>query len=646
MRKISKYNRHPDYQIRHSDYQIRHPEFISGSHFISTFLLIVIFLCLTGCNLRAEQKSLTKQFEIIDALIMQNQLSSAVKELKKTESKAFDSWSYIGIYKRYAKLGEKNHAERVIKKAIKNNKDNIELLAIYTNFLLRENKIDTAKKMAVKLRGTKFASLYSELILRQSYEDLKSEKTNSFWQDEQFYQIYADAYNTSKNSLWARNCAVYDLTHGLYENAARNVPSAFSDVDDAYFWALVYYDAGRFYECIETLDLSQKLLNDYTDYNNKNIFKTTQIQQVSLKSDAYMAVSDMESAENERQMIVMNVDNITPTVKDDDLLSTIFLNSAIWSENQGLQDRSVDLLFYLVQRWPENVPAIILYADYAYKINLEREEDTQMKALRREGIKTIEMEKYDNRRKIPMSDALYRIDEGIKRTNDPYLNIAKLDLKYKTDRTLQDKDKYRDLWRLLEDNYVEGEKYKLLLVQYALNFLINTKEYNDAWNLFRNYVMETGKWDEKRNFWEQFIEQLHLYDLKIVEFASWFACYDKLLTEATRLCEYCVYESNGMKETGFISQGVSTATCMNLADLYFSIGKSDLALDLYGKTAGRESKNSLRSEIFYRIACIYASQSEIKKALRSAEYAISLYPHNARASLLKDKLNLRSNTIQ
>lgn len=606
---------------------------------IHIFIFSILLFCFAGCSLKAEQKSLTTQFEVIDALIMQNQMTSAIKELKKTEKQAYDSWSYLGIYKRYSKLGEKALAEKLIKKALKKNKDNLELQAVYVNQLLRENRLSDAEKIAEKLKGSRYASLYSELVLKQSKEKLKNEDINTFYQKEQFYQIYQDAYNTTKSPMWARNCAVYNLTHGYYERAAANLPEAFADVDDAYFWALVLYDSGNYYESIEAINVSEKFL---MDYQNKKLFKTTEIQQTALKSDAYMAVSDMEASEAARSKIVLNIDNLTYNKNDETLLSTILLNSAIWAGNQGYDDQSADLLFYIVQRWPENVPAVILYADYAYRSNLEREEDAEIKALRRVGISTLEMEKYDNRRKIPMSDALYRIDEGIKRTNDPYLNIAKLDLKYKTNRSLQDRDKYRDLWRLMEDNYIEGEKYKMLLVQYALNFLITIKEYNDAWNLFRNYVMEYGTYTDKRDFWEQFIEQKHIYDPQIVEFGAWFACDQKLLVEATRLCEYCVYETSGMLESGFIAQGVSTATCMNLGDLYFSIGKTEKALDLYGKAAGRESKTFLRSEIFYRIASIYAAQGEIKKALRSAEYATNMYPENARAGLLKDKLKLQN----
>ena len=77
---------------------------------------------------------------------------------------------------------------------------------------------------------------------------------------------------------------------------------------------------------------------------------------------------------------------------------------------------------------------------------------------------------------------------------------------------------------------------------------------------------------------------------------------------------------------------------MNLGNIYVSLGNKSKALDLYGKAAGRESRNVQRSEIFYRIACIYAGEGDIKNALRSAEYAASLYPENARASILKDRL--------
>ena len=193
---------------------------------------------------------------------------------------------------------------------------------------------------------------------------------------------------------------------------------------------------------------------------------------------------------------------------------------------------------------------------------------------------------------------------------------------------------------MLEKSLNEDGVLKGLLVQYALNFLLQTKQYDDAWKLFYDYVTDNSLYDAKRDFWEQFIEKARGYELSIMEFGAWFAAYNKMADEALRLHEYCVYESAGLLDEGYISQSVSTASCLNLGSIYVSLGKKAKALDLYGKTAGRESSNAKRSEAFYRIACIYAGDGDIKNALRSAEYASSLYPENARASILKDKLRL------
>ncbi len=609
-------------------------------NFLLTFLLFsLILFCFSGCRLKAEQNSLTSQFDVIDALVMQNQMQSALKELGKAEKRAYDSWTWIGIYKRYMMLGESNRAEKVLKKALKKNAGNVELQAVYSAFLLRAGRLGEAGKVAEKLRGTKYASLYSEYILRDSAAKAAESGKNgfTFYTQKEFYQIFLDAYKTSKNPLLLRNCAAFHLINGDYGLAASLYPGFFQDADDAYFWALVCYDAGQYYDSIDSIENSRRLM---TGYNGTVSFKTSAVLQTALESDAYMAVSEMEAAENARRGIVMNLDELKVRKSDEAYLSNIILNSARWAENQGMDQQNADLLFYVVNRWPDNVPGLILYADFAYRSNLEREEDTEIAALRKAGIQTLEMERYDNRRKIPMSDALYRIDEALRRTNDPYLHIAKLDLRYKTDSSISEKDKNRDLWNMLENSMNEDGEYKSLLVQYALNFLLNTKQYDDAWNLFYGYVIDHSIYDPKRDFWEQFIEKARGYELSMMEFGAWFAAYNRMADEAVRLHEYCVYESAGLLDEGYISQSVSTASCLNLGSIYISLGKKLKALDLYGKTAGRESSNAKRSDIFYRIACIYAGEGDIKNALRSAEYASSLYPDNARASILKDKLKL------
>lgn len=609
----------------------------SRNLFLTIILFSITLFCLCACSVQAEQKSLTAQFDTIDALISQGQLKDAVKELKKTEKQAFDSWSYIGIYKRYSKLGETKLCEKTLKKALKKNSSNTELQTVYSNFLLREARLEEAEKVAKSLKGTKYGSLYSEAVLRLA-QTKKENNNTSFYKDEQFYQIYFDAYTGSKNPIWIRNCAVYNLTRGLFGNAAALNPNVYSDVDDAYFWSVVLYDAGRYYDTINTVEIARKFLGDY---QNKSQFKTSKIQLAALQADSFLAVSDAESAESVRQSIVINLDNLNVRKVDEELLPVIVVNSAIYAGNLNMDDQCVDLLFYCVNRWPDFVPGLILYADFAYKSSLEREEDKEILALRQNGIKTLDMERYDNRRKIPLSDAIYRIDESLNRQSDPYLSIAKLDLKYKLDSDITLKEKTKDLWALLEDNYTESEKYKMLLVQYAANYLMNQKLYQDAWQLFVKYTMEHCNIDEKKDFWEQFVDQMQILDLPMVELAGWFAADLQKTDEVLRILEYCVYESGGILEPGLISPLVSTSACMNLGDVYFSLGKYEKALDLYGRAAGRESSSSIRSEIFYRIACIYVETGDKKNALHSAEYAVSLYPENARAALLRSKLTIQ-----
>ncbi len=590
--------------------------------------------------MKAEQKSLTSQFETIDALINQSQMDLAVKSLKKIEKKAHDSWSNIAVFKRYILLGEKERADLLLKKALKKNSENLELLAVYSNFLIKENRFDEAKNYAKKLCGTKYSSLYSELILKSAVNQ-KTQNENSskslFYDEQQFYQIYLDAYNSTKNPIWLKNCAVFDLTNGYFEKASLLNPGVYADADDAFFWAEILYDAKKYYASLEVLEKSKKIMNDY---QNKSRFMTSEVKIAALESDIYMALSDMENSQKIRQNLIDEIENIHITSEDEQYLPVIFVNSAIWEMNCGNADACADLLFYAVNKWTDYVPALVLYADFAYNSSLQRKEDTEILALRNAGITSMEMEKYDKRRKIPLSDAIYRIDTALEKKNDPYLEIVKLDLKYKTNKNLSEKEKNRDLWYLLEDIYETEKTYNYLLVQYALNYLLRTNQKTDAWKVFYDYVSQKNNFSEKRNFWEQFIEKINEIELPVCEFAGYFAAENKLVEEAVRIYEYCVYESAGFLEDGLISPNVSTQACMNLADIYFSIGKKDKALKLYGIISGRETKNSLRSDIFYRIANIYVAQGDIKNALRLAEYSYSLYPQSVRASVLKDKLHL------
>ena len=349
-----------------------------------------------------------------DILIADNQFSDAVKELKKIEKEVYDSWSYIGVYKRYIRIGEDKRAEKIIKKALKKNSHNQELIAVYSSYLLRHNRIDEAKKLSEELKGTKYGSIYSEAVLRVAKRESLGNSGYEFFKDSKYYSIYLDAYRGSLNPLWLRNCAVFNLKDGLFENAAALQPASYSDADDAYFWALVLFDSGKYYESIAALEASKSFLTDYPDTVNRNLFKVSEVKQIALESDAYMAVSEIEQSEAKRQELVCKLDNLEKlSPEDDELLSVIVINSAVYARNQYEDDSCADLLFYAVNRWPDNVAALILYSDFAYNSNLEREESFEIQNLRENGISSVSMEKYDNRRKIPLSDALYRLEKAM-----------------------------------------------------------------------------------------------------------------------------------------------------------------------------------------------------------------------------------------
>lgn len=594
--------------------------------------------CFSACSIKAEQISLTSQFDSIDALIQQKQTADALRLLRKTEKKVYDSWSYIGIYKRYKKLGETESCEKVLKKALKKNSENLELNSVYVNFLIHQNRIDDAQKYSEKLIGTKYGSLNSEVVLKKSFQGISNQKelqNYDFFTKQEFYNVYLEAYQGSKNPLWLKNCAIINLTNGLISNAAALNPHFYTNADDAYFWALVLYDAGFFFDAIEASKFSEKYLNDY---QNKNLLKVSPIKIYSLQSDSYIALSDVENAERERQKVIINIDNLKLQKDDEEFLPFIYTNSAIYAKSQGNNDSCADLLFYTVTHWKDFVPALILYADFAYESNLEREEDAEITALRKAGIQSLEMEKYDNQRKIPLSDALYRIDESLRTTKNPYLYIKKLDLRYKTDKSLSEKDKLADLWKLLEDTYSEDEKYKSLLMQYAITYLLNIKQEDEAYNLFSKYIIEHIDYDKNKDFWEQVTLNVSAIDLPMAELGAYFAVKKQRLNEAIRMYEYIVYESSANANENEISVFASSASCKNLADLYFSYGRREKALELYGKLAGRESNNKIRSNIYLRIAKIYKESGNIQDALRSAEYAISVNPENVNASFLKDEL--------
>ncbi|MCQ2592534.1 MAG: hypothetical protein MJ188_07075 [Treponema sp.] len=629
------------------------------------FTLIIFFFsifALSSCKMRAEQKSLTNTFELADVFIAENQFKDAEKELHKIEKNVYDSWSYIGLFKRYILMGDKIGAEKIIKKSIKKNAKNLETKAVYAQYLLREHRFEEAETLAEDLRGTKYGSLYSEAVflnIQKLSEESSQINISDYYKNPNYFTIYYDAYKTSKNPIWIRNCALFSLEKGIFDDAVQLCPESFSNAEDAYFWALVLYDAAKYPDSIQASETARKYLRGYK--NQFKDLKTSEIKLVALESDAFMRIYDLNAADEIKSDMMETIlyDKKWKlqdfSEEESGLLPVLITNSSIYRKNQNEDKRAEELLFNVVNNWPYYAPALILYSDFAYQSNLEREEDEEILALRKAGIVSLDMERYDNRAKIPLTDAIYRIEEALKVEKEPKLEITLLDLKYKTNKEITVKEKTGDLWNLLENNFSEDKMYEELLVQYVISYLLKTKQDEDAFALYKKFIhrrflqeqatLENENKNSKKrkqelvyeaeNVWEELEKIQSSLDYKTLDFGAVLAAKLSLFDIAEKLYEQIVFDKRNPYDTNRILPSASTPACMNLGNIYYSTGNKSLALDLYGKAAGRESNKYLRAEIFYRIASIYTADGDYKNALHAIDYSTSIYSGSAKAQQLK-----------
>ena len=328
-----------------------------------SYLLILISLLLNtalfSCKMKSEQYSFSNKLELIDALISQNYFSDAVDELKKLEKQTSDSWSFISIYKRYKYIDEQKRADLIIKKALKELPKNPELISLYSMSLLEQNNLDEAIKTSKALIGTKYASIYSQAILQKAI----SEPENKLFTNQEYFSIYYDAYLASQNPIWIKNCAVIALLQGNYAKATEIAPTSFANSNDAYFWATILYDGTKFIESLDALSQANALNQNLSTKNSSFLINLS-----ALESDCYMAISDMQQAEQTRQKLLLDVDSFNINQKENKHLPIIYVNSAIWAINNGMQEKARELLSHAVTTWEDFVPALIAYADFAYNV--------------------------------------------------------------------------------------------------------------------------------------------------------------------------------------------------------------------------------------------------------------------------------------
>jgi len=604
---------------------------VHGRYLYRFAAVLLISLFSISCSLKSEGSAFTSQLDVIDDLIAQGQNDDAVKLLKKLEKKAYSSFDSLGIYRRYVQLGENTAGEKLLKRAYKRNSKSPELCAVYAHLLMRTQRLEDALKIVPALEGTEYDSIRAEALLQEAL--LSAASADSF-RAVSYIPLYISAYKRTHDTAWLKDGVSLQMAAGNYADAAALHPDKLFTPDDAYFWALILYDSGKFQEAADDLDTSDMLSR--TQYGESAI-PASMISAAALRSDLYITLGDADAAEKERQRIFSLIkdskteDDFTST--NADALSAMYVNSAYWSEKQKNIPEQYRLLSYTVQNWPNYVPGLIAYGRFAYTSSIPFVDDIYTQELREAGIKTLEMEQFDALPKVSVKDAVARMDGSLMYKKDPLLYVARLSLKYITDKDTDDRMKLADIWQILEKNQTGRDVYPSILMRYSVHLLISCGESDEAWGMYEKYMRNKYHFTAETSFWDQLVPLVGSIDAWECEYGAWFAASQKNLPASKRLYEYAVYES--FKGGNYrISPFVSDQSAADLAMIYSSTGSIDKALDLYSIVSGLTDDLQLKAEILYRMACIQEKAGKNTEAQQSLEYSLAINPDNEKARIM------------
>lgn len=625
---------------------------LEGNMKLKILFVLTVLATLIGCSVKGTQKSFISALDEVDVLIRQQRYDEAAKRLSVIEKKATNSLTILGIYRRYGEIGEAARGRALLKKSVKSHKGDVELLAVYSNLLLKDGEVAEAIKVAKPLQGTTYGSLYSEALLRDSAQKLVEAEDSGLatYLSGEYIPIYLDAYSASGNPSYLRNAALINLSQGKYEEVFGMRPDECKDAHDGFFWAVACFD-GQFYgDAITYLEAARKKTKD----------QGILLHILSLETDSYTALREDDEAQKLRKNFIatlqykdgewilplINTKEVhlnTATPLNDTMFCAIFVNAARFAFDNDDPDSCAQYITYAVNKWPLFVPALSLYAEFAYQSSIDREESLIQRQIRAAHASTLEMEEYDARARIPMSDALFKVNSALKESTDPMLQVLALDLKHKMDKSASVDDKERDIWNLLEENTLAPGIYPEELFNYALNFMLVNKKQKDAWFLYRSCMHK--KYDiplppeaakptpelamqNTATFLDGIYEKRNSISQSMLEYGAYFAANMGLTDEAVNLYEAVCEE--GLRTSNY--------SLINMALVYSSTNQKQRALDILQKTVGRSTNMKQKSMIMYRIALIYYTSGDTKNAKQSVEYAITLNNRNADARLLASRI--------
>ncbi len=626
----------------------------------------LVFVLFTGalffsCSKDLSETEFLNQLKKIDTYIATNQYSDAISLLKKSEKKTYSVYSRISLYRRYASLGEEKSCERVLINALKKFPDNQQLSALYAKYLLNHNQLARALDVSKCLSGGKYGSIYSEAVIKnlKDYDKFVKGEYSGSLLDEEMGVIYNDIYNSTGNTGYLINRALISLAVGKYSEAASFECGDLENSKDCLFWALVHYDNKNYDRVITLLDCVKS--------------PVLQATAASLLSDSYVMVGDGWTGEEVRKSYIDSYDISGAS-------SHLLINSCLWAYRNEDYKRAYDLLINALSNENVDKNGLITYGKLAWLDNQSVAVTPLEQAVRKTTMRTAKMKAYDERPKFVISDAMDRLRSAIENQKkdgnvDPFLLVEYLSLYMRINEGEPLKSKTALLWKTLEQNEIQSNLYPAVLVRFCVNMFLSYGLYDDARNLFTNYLNakysllssyedsenEEVKLDifggEKKikleyvpqnildsTFGELVSKNVSMMDIWEIETAAYFALLDKKGEAAQKLFEYIVFDHSYIQnktdfDVRYVVTDASDCAVVNLAMIYASMGDVRRALSLYGLAAGRTKDVSLKSKILYTTAYLQHSINEDEKALLSLNYCLALDPGNVDARLLKIKIN-------
>jgi len=639
------------------------PAHWAAKHSVLLVLCAVLFcsqLIITGCSSHSEGAAISTELGFVDILIGQGKTKEAMDLLQKTEKLASTPLESMGVYKRYVTLGETDRAESALKKALRRHKKDKQLLAVYGNFLLDQNKSKKALKVTKPLSGTEYGSVYAEAFLTYALEtgwsadDLfgktfflfrgkkknpdhsatAKEKFEVFY-DSRFVPIYLDAARSTKLSRWARNAAALCMKEGNFTKASEAYTGTVDSLEDSLFWGSVFYDAGLYTESLEALVAGDSFPGSIA----------LKVEHKALEADDYYLLEEDVAAEKIRSELIdvilaeaVNVNaGLTSYAKQ--VLPVVYVNSAMYLKTKNDLAKEFSRLDTLVTNFPDYVPGLASYGDYALHLLRRPPEDKLSQDLRSAGLRTKAMEEEDRIPKIPLEDALQKIDESLERTKNPRLIIIHEQLLAELHRDWETEHKASRVWPLLEKNALEKSSlYPDDVAHYSVVVLLNNGHEQDAKDLFIKYEQskhedalvekkKKGSDGDEDSLPAKFEPAEHpdLLNLWESEAAAWFYVKDGRIDEA--LAMYNNILGNYSKRTPVMNAGgkseAVTNAYINIANIYAGRGQGVLALDNLKKALPRTLDESLKSDVLYRIGKEYYYAGDYKNAIRSLQYSLN-----------------------